>query len=67
MEKSFQWIFIKNDFVAALASKYRGVEPHATWFTIRNDVCISSIIFCLKYKGWFGVAGNDFDGRGGAR
>ena len=51
----------KNNFIIVFASKFRGINQHATWGTTGGGVCISSVISCATYKEGPRVAGSAFD------
>ena len=60
-KKSKKRIHTRSNFVVAFASKFRCINPHATWGTA-GDICTSSVTCCTTYKEESGVAGSTFDG-----
>ena len=60
-KKSMKRIPTRNNFVVVFASKFRCINPHATWGTAEGDICTSSVTCCLICKE-AGVAGSTFDG-----
>ena len=56
-----------NNFVIVFASKFRGINSHATWGTTESDVCISSVGCCAPYKEDPGAAGSASDVGSGTR
>ena len=66
-KKSMKRIPTRNNFVVAFASKFRCINPHATWGTAEGDICTSSVTCCLTCKEESGVAGSTFDRGWGMR
>ena len=56
-----------DNSAVAFASKFRGINPHATWGTTEGDDCISSAMRCATYKKGSGVKSSSFDGGWGTR
>ena len=67
IKKSKKRIPTRNNFVVAFASKFRCINPHATWGTAGDDTCTSSVTSCATCKEESGVAGSTFDGGWSAR
>ena len=65
-KKSKKRIPARNNFVVVFGSKFRCINPHATWGTT-GDICISSVTCCATCKEERGVAGSTFDGGWGTR
>ena len=61
-KKSNKRIPTRKNFVVVFASKFRGINPHATYGTTEGGVCISSAVRCATYKQESGDAGSTFDG-----
>ena len=62
IKKSKRRIPTRNNFVVVFASKFRCINPHATWGTAGGDTCTSSVTSCATCKEESGVAGSTFDG-----
>ena len=60
-KKSKKKIHARSNFVVAFASKFRCINPHATWGTA-GDSCTSSVTCCATYKEESGIAGSAFGG-----
>ena len=57
----------RNNFVVVLASKFRCINPHATWSMAGGDIYTSSVTCCATCKEESGVVGSTFDGGWGTR
>ena len=65
-KKSLKRIHATSNFVVFFASKFRCINPHATW-GMAGDICTSSITFCTTCKEESGVTGSIFDRGWGTR
>ena len=66
-KKSKKRIPTRNNFVIVFASKFRCINPHATWGISGGDICTSSVTCWATCEEVPGIAGSTFDGGWGTR
>ena len=66
-KKTKKRIPTRNNFVVVFASKFKCINPHATWGTAGDYICTFSVTCCATCKEESGVAGSTFDGAWGTR
>ena len=59
-KKSQKRIPTRSNFVVVFASKFRCINPHATWGTTGGDICTSLLTCGTTYKKTPGVTGSTF-------